>query len=99
MSAAEPEGTTLSGLRTAPGEIEFEVGIGGRSYPVWVRSSLDSTPAVDVAVPIAFGVAMTQPGPLRVEAPVDETLLRRLPEIAEIFATPATEEGGSRRCR
>ena len=25
MSAAEPEGTTLSGLRTAPGEIEFEV--------------------------------------------------------------------------
>ena len=52
-----------------------------------MRSSLDSTPAVDVAVPIAFGVAMTEPGPLRVEAPVDETLLRRLPEIAEIFAT------------
>ena len=56
MSGSGWRGTTLSGLRTAPGEIEFQVDVGDRSYPVWVRSSLESTPGADVAVPIAFGV-------------------------------------------
>jgi Polysaccharide pyruvyl transferase len=50
-----------------------------------MRTSVPVVPGADVAVALAFVKAMMEPGPLRLDAAVDETLIRRLPEIQALL--------------
>jgi hypothetical protein len=82
---ASPNGTRIHSLRASPGELRFAFDLAGHSYDLWIRASVPVEPAADAAVALTLTAAMTEPGPLRVEAPVDELLLRRLPEIQALL--------------
>ncbi|MGH2950902.1 MAG: hypothetical protein ACRDKX_02520, partial [Solirubrobacterales bacterium] len=78
-------GTRIHTIRATPGELRFVVEQSQDSHEVWMRASLPVVPDADVAVALAIVKAMMAPGPLRVDAPVDESLIRRLPEIQALL--------------
>ncbi|MGH2950512.1 MAG: polysaccharide pyruvyl transferase family protein, partial [Solirubrobacterales bacterium] len=99
MNAAEQApgtrpGTRIHSIHATAGELRFTVDQSQRPQEVWIRTSLPVVPEADVAVALTLLAAMTAPGPLRVDAPVDESLVQRLPEIQAVLR--AWRMGGDR---
>jgi hypothetical protein len=84
-SPTDPVGTRIGSIEASPGELRFVVDLAGTSREIWIRSSVPVVSGADAAVALALTPAMTVPGPLRVDAPVDELFARRVPEIQGIF--------------
>jgi hypothetical protein len=78
-------GVTVHSLRSSPHELRFTAELGDEAHEIFVRSSLPDPPGADVAVVLTLLPAMVRGGSLQVEAPVDETLVRRIPEIQAVL--------------
>jgi hypothetical protein len=90
----EQEGCRVRDLRVDGPELRFAVDVAGESHEIWIRTSeKDVVPRADAALALAHVVAMTVPGPLRFEAPVDRELAGRLDEVAA--AMDSFKRGGS----
>jgi polysaccharide pyruvyl transferase WcaK-like protein len=75
----------ISSVRAAAHELRFTAEIVGEPHEIWVHSSLPVVPGADVALALTLVMAMTRGGRLEVGAPVDETLIRRIPEIQAVL--------------
>jgi hypothetical protein len=97
--ARAPDVLRVHAVRSELGALQFSVDLEGRTQELFVRTSLPVVPGADIAVAMTLVPAMIRAGRLEVEAPVDETLLRRLPEIQAVWRafqlggdwTPAAE--------
>ncbi len=76
---------TIGSVRASEHELRFTAEIVGGPHEIWMRSSLPVVPGADVALALTLVVAMTRGGRLEVEAPIDETLIRRIPEIQAVL--------------
>jgi hypothetical protein len=74
----------ISNLRTVPGELSFDAGIGERTTSVWMRTDSPVTPNADAALAAAAMPAMRQGGRLRMSDPVSPRMLRGQREFQAI---------------
>lgn len=77
--------THVHSLVADEGELRFAVTIAGRTSDLFVRVSEPVVPGADVALALVLLPAMTIGGILRLDAPVDEGLLRRVGEIQAVL--------------
>jgi hypothetical protein len=83
--------TAVRSVEVAAGELRFAVEIGGESHDVRYAIEPPIVPSADAAVPAVLLPAMTRATPLRLEPPVDEGVLRNLPDLQAIFSAWAEE--------
>lgn len=83
--------TVVRSVAAGEGELRFSVEIATETHDVSYRIEPPIAPGADAAVPAVLLPAMTCGGPLRVEQPVDEGLLRNLPDLQAIFSAWADE--------
>jgi hypothetical protein len=63
-------------LRSAPGELSFDVEIAGVAHTVWFKTDAPVTPPADAALAASLMLAMRAGGTLAIDAPISPRLLR-----------------------
>jgi Glycosyl transferase family 2 len=71
-------------LRAAPGQLSFDAVVGGRTQPVWFRTSSPVTPTADAALAASLMPAMRDGGRLTMGDPVSPRMLRTQREFQAI---------------
>ena len=77
--------TTVRSVHVDQGELRFVVEIGGDEHRVRFGVDPPIVPSADGALPAVLLPAMTCGERLRFEQPIDEALLRNLPDVQAIF--------------
>ncbi len=82
---AEPPVQRISDLRCEPGELSFEVRLGGgEPQRIWFRSETEVTPSADAALAACLMPAMRNGGSLEIDAPISPRLLHNQREYQAI---------------
>lgn len=66
----------VSAVRSAVGELSFDVEVAGAARTIWLRTDAPVTPTADAALAVCLMPAMRAGGTLVIEAPVSRRLLR-----------------------
>jgi hypothetical protein len=83
--------TAVRSVRVGEGDLRFLVEIGGEEHRVRFGVEPPIVPSADAALPAVLLPAMTCGEKLRLEQPIDEGLLRDLPDLQAIFRAWADE--------
>jgi hypothetical protein len=83
-SAASAEGQQIADLRSVPGELSFEVRIGGEAKRIWFRTETPVTASADAALAACLLPAMRSGGSLTLSDPVSPRVLRNQRELQAV---------------